>query len=142
MKSFSKFIILFFLARMIFFTLTVNAQQDIQAQVCISNYIEGVTKGNQKKFNISMYEAATFKYIDIKTQAIKVMTLTLKAVERKSENPKDFKVHFSGIDVSGTTAQAKVSYDYPGRKYTDYYNLLKVNGDWKIVDVICYTENN
>lgn len=40
------------------------------------------------------------------------------------------------IDVTGDTAVAKLRLDYPGVVLTDYMALLKVNGEWKIVNKI------
>lgn len=36
-------------------------------------------------------------------------------------------------DVTGDVAIAKVSLDYPGVHFTDYFSLLRVGGEWKIV---------
>jgi hypothetical protein len=38
------------------------------------------------------------------------------------------------VDVSGDAAQAKVELDYPTTFFTDYFNLLKVDGKWMIVN--------
>ena len=36
-------------------------------------------------------------------------------------------------DVTGDTAVAKVELDYPDAVLTDYFTMLKIGGDWKIV---------
>lgn len=38
------------------------------------------------------------------------------------------------VDVTGDAAQAKVELDYPNTFFTDYFNLLKVDGKWMIVN--------
>ena len=38
------------------------------------------------------------------------------------------------IDITGNAAVAKVVLDYPDRKFTDYMSLLKIDGEWKIVN--------
>ena len=38
------------------------------------------------------------------------------------------------VDVTGDAAVAKVVLDYPGRVFTDYMSLLKIDGEWKIVN--------
>lgn len=40
------------------------------------------------------------------------------------------------IDITGTAAMAKIELDYPDALLTDYMALLKVDGEWKIVDKI------
>lgn len=51
-----------------------------------------------------------------------------------SENPI---VAIAYIDISGTAASARVDTDnLSGYGFTDYFNLLKVNGKWTIVSKI------
>lgn len=38
------------------------------------------------------------------------------------------------VDVTGDAAMAKVELDYPTVFFTDYFNLLKVDGKWMIVN--------
>ena len=40
------------------------------------------------------------------------------------------------VDISGTAAMARVTLDYPTVIFTDYFVLLKVDGEWKIVDKV------
>jgi hypothetical protein len=44
------------------------------------------------------------------------------------------------IDRTGTAAMAKIELDYPTVRFTDYMSLLKVNGEWKIVNKIFHRE--
>ena len=38
------------------------------------------------------------------------------------------------VDVTGDAAVAKVVLDYPTATFTDYMSLLKIDGEWKIVN--------
>jgi hypothetical protein len=38
------------------------------------------------------------------------------------------------IDITGDAAVAKLTLDYPEVTFTDYLLLLKVDGEWKIVN--------
>jgi hypothetical protein len=40
------------------------------------------------------------------------------------------------IDVTGNAAIAKIRLDYPKVVFTDYFALLKVDGEWKVVTKI------
>ena len=40
------------------------------------------------------------------------------------------------VDVSGNAAMARVTLDYPGGTFTDYFVLLKVDGEWKIANKV------
>jgi hypothetical protein len=38
------------------------------------------------------------------------------------------------VDVTGDTASVKVANDYLGMRFTDYLSLLKLEGDWVVVN--------
>lgn len=42
----------------------------------------------------------------------------------------------ANIEVTGTAATAKIVLDYPKVTLTDYMSLLKIDGEWKIVNKI------
>ena len=44
------------------------------------------------------------------------------------------------VDVAGNVATAKIILDYPTAKLTDYMSLLKIDGEWKIVNKIFTSE--
>ena len=44
------------------------------------------------------------------------------------------------IDVAGNAAMARIVLDYPTVKFVDYMTLLKINGEWKIVNKSFYAE--
>ena len=43
------------------------------------------------------------------------------------------------VDVSGTAAVAKVVLDYPSATITDYFTLLKVDGEWTIMNKVFHS---
>ena len=44
------------------------------------------------------------------------------------------------VDYEGTVAVARIELDYPRVLFTDYMQLLKINGQWKIVNKIYHIE--
>ena len=40
------------------------------------------------------------------------------------------------VDVTGNAAMARVTLDYPSGTFTDYFVLLKVDGEWKIANKV------
>lgn len=44
------------------------------------------------------------------------------------------------IDVSGDAAVGRIVLDYPTVKFVDYMTLLKINGEWKIVNKSFHAE--
>ena len=44
------------------------------------------------------------------------------------------------IDVAGNAASARIVLDYPTVRFIDYMSLLKIDGEWKIVSKVFYSE--
>lgn len=44
------------------------------------------------------------------------------------------------VDIAGNAAVAKIILDYPSVKFVDYMSLLKINGEWKIINKSFYAE--
>lgn len=44
------------------------------------------------------------------------------------------------VDVDGSAATAKIVLDYPSARFADYMQLLKIDGEWKIVNKIFHIE--
>lgn len=44
------------------------------------------------------------------------------------------------VDIAGNAAIAKVVLDYPQVRFTDYMSLLKIDGEWRIVNKTFYAE--
>jgi hypothetical protein len=44
------------------------------------------------------------------------------------------------VDVTGNPASAKIELDYPNARLTDYMSLVKIGGEWKIVNKIFTSE--
>lgn len=44
------------------------------------------------------------------------------------------------VRVAGTAASATVELDYPATRFVDYMSLVKVGGEWKIINKTFYSE--
>jgi hypothetical protein len=44
------------------------------------------------------------------------------------------------VDIAGNAATARIILDYPTTRFVDYMALLKINGEWKIVNKTFYAE--
>jgi hypothetical protein len=51
----------------------------------------------------------------------------------------DVRVRFTSIDVVGTAASVRLDMDdWTGHRFTYFFNLLKIDGQWKIVSKVFY----
>ena len=51
----------------------------------------------------------------------------------------EIETKIAGIDVAGTIATVRLESDnWTGHKFTDFFTLLKVDGEWKIMNKVFY----
>jgi hypothetical protein len=58
----------------------------------------------------------------------------------RKEKDMTIKTKIKSIDITGNAASAKITIDTENRFFTDYFNLLKINNEWKIVDKITFSK--
>lgn len=54
--------------------------------------------------------------------------------------PSKRQTRVSSIEINGNAASARLEIDYPTFRFIDYMNLLKIDGEWKIVSKIFFRE--
>ena len=98
------------------------------------NYMSGSGDRVEKAFHSS----ATMKYVDYKTGEFKDVPIA-EFISRVKNNPnagKDRKIEIVSMNIEGNAAQAKIKIETGTVVMNDYMNLLKINGEWKIVSKI------
>ncbi|MFI5131290.1 MAG: nuclear transport factor 2 family protein [Chitinophagales bacterium] len=117
-------------------TLSVHAQtiaDEAGVKACLENYMSGEGDKVEKAFHPS----ATMKYIDAQTGEFKDVPIAdyiarVKASTTKTER----KIEITSLNIEGNAAQAKIKIETDKAILHDYMNLLKINGEWKIVSKI------
>jgi hypothetical protein len=106
-----------------------------QVKECLQNYMSGVGDRVEKAFHLS----ATMKYVDYKTGEFKDVPIA-EFISRVKSNPNagksDRKIEIASMNIEGNAAQAKIRIESGNVIMNDYMNLLKINGEWKIVSKI------
>lgn len=108
------------------------------ARACLENYMSGEGVRIEKAFHTS----ATMKYIDAQTGEFKDVPIAdyiarVKANTTKSER----KIEIVSLSVEGNAANGKIKIETDKVILYDYMNLLKINGEWKIVSKIFSRQN-
>ena len=117
----------------------IKAQPDeAGARACLENYMSGDGDRVEKAFHPS----ATMKYIDAVTGEFKDVPIAdyiarVKANTARSER----KIEIVSLNVEGNAASGKIKIETDKVILYDYMNLLKINGEWKIVSKIFSREN-
>jgi hypothetical protein len=57
------------------------------------------------------------------------------------ENPSEYVNQIVSIDITGNAAVVKTDLQWPKIHYIDYLSLIKIDGDWKIINKIWHQES-
>lgn len=120
----------------------IFAQNSDYAQVeqTVSHYLEGGTDNNFETLKKAFHPDARMKFIrgDNYTE-VNALEFFKKAVK---PGPKQNRTSIvEQINIAGNAAHARLRIDYPNFYFIDYMNLLKIDGEWKIVNKIFHREN-
>ncbi|GAB3518832.1 nuclear transport factor 2 family protein [Emticicia fontis] len=109
----------------------------------IQNYLDGGTYGDTAKMAKVFHPTAFMKFVDVKTGEFRDVPIAkyLEGGKANAGKKIDRTTKILSIDITGTAAQAKLELDMPTTKLTDYFNLLKINGEWKVVSKIFARED-
>lgn len=103
----------------------------------VSYYLKGGTNNDFETLKKAFHKDATMKFI---SKGIYKEVNALNFFKRviKSGPKQNRKTQISYINISGNTANAKLEIEYPSFTFIDYMNLLKIDGEWKVVNKIFY----
>ena len=102
----------------------------------IQHYIDGAMSGRGEDMKPAFHQQATiFGYVGPDLFAGPIQGL----FEWHDQNgaAKDVEVRIASIDISGTVATARLEIDnWTGHRFTDMFTLLKVDGQWKVMNKV------
>ena len=129
-----KIIVLIVVGISCLFSLQSLAQKDeAGARACLENYMSGEGERVEKAFHSS----ASMKYIDAATGEYKDVPIAdyIARVKANTSKP-DRKIEIVELNVEGNAANGKIKIETEKAILYDYMNMLKINGEWKIVSKI------
>jgi len=132
-----------FVALITLFAVGASAQTDEKAavRVPLENYIKGQATGDGDYIKKAFYTEGNLIFVRNGKYTTRTFAEFIKGFSGKPEaDEKDRKRWIESIDVVGNAAVAKVILDYPTVKFTDYFTLLKIDGEWKIINKSFHAE--
>ena len=100
-------------------------------------YLEGHATGQASAFARAFHpESKLFFNRDGKFSQLTSAEYIARAPGKPADDEAQRKRRVDFIDVTGDAAVAKLTLDYPGVTLTDYMSLVKVDGEWRIVNKI------
>jgi hypothetical protein len=120
-------------------TFSALAQNDeAGARACLENYMSGEAARVEKAFHPS----ASMKYVDIATGEFKDVPIADYIARVKANTGKtERKIEIVELNIEGIAANGKIRIETDKVIMYDYMNMLKINGEWKIVSKIFSRQN-
>ena len=123
-----------------FATSAQNAEKDA-VRVPLENYIKGHSTGDGEYMKKAFHTEGNLIFVrDGKITTRSFADYIAGFSGKPAADEPQRKRSIESIDVVGNAATAKIILDYPTAKLTDYMSLLKINGEWKIVNKIFTSE--
>ncbi|WP_298754129.1 nuclear transport factor 2 family protein [uncultured Psychroserpens sp.] len=119
---------------------TITLAQDSEYKLVeqtVSYYLDGGTNNDFDTLKKAFHENATMKYIrNGEYKEVNALEFFKKAV--KPGPSQDRKTRIAYINITGNVANAKLEIDYEKFSFIDYMNLIKIDGEWKVVSKIFF----
>ena len=110
-----------------------NKTDDEAVKACLENYMSGDGDRMEKAFHPS----ATMKYIDASTNEFKDVPIAdFIARVKANTNKTERKIEIASMNIEGNAANGKIKIETDKAILYDYMNMLKIDGEWKIVSKI------
>lgn len=120
---------------------TATAAEKTAIGVPLENYFKAQATANADLIRKAMHSEAKIMFMSegkFTQWSSEEFASRFKGTPAADESKR--KRSFEILDVFGNAAIAKVTLDYPTVKFTDYMTLLKIDGEWKIINKTFYSE--
>ena len=114
-----------------------SAQESEEAGVraAIEHYFQGQATGQGEHFRKAFHTDAKLFFIrEGKLTQWTAEEYISRASGKPAPDEAQRKRRIDSIDITGDSAVVKLTLDYPTVVFTDYMSMLKIDGQWKIVN--------
>ncbi len=122
-------------------TAMVQSSEAAAARVPLENYIQGHATGNgdfmRKAFHA---DAKIMAFRDGKMMNLTSEEFASRFNGKPAADEAQRKRRIENVEITGNAGFGKIVLEYPTVTFTDYMSLLKVDGEWKIVNKVFYAE--
>ncbi|PCJ98843.1 MAG: hypothetical protein COA50_00980 [Flavobacteriaceae bacterium] len=110
-----------------------------QIEKTLFYYLDGGTNNDFETLKKAFHENATMKFIS--NDGYKEMNALVFFKNGITSGPKQNRnTSVISIDITGNAAMAKLKIEYASFNFIDYMQLLKIEGEWKIVNKTFYRQ--
>lgn len=128
-----KFIVLLLISGV--FCMIASAQEKEAARLPLENYLQGHSTGNGEFYQKAFLAEARLLFVrdgklNQRTSAEYIKGANGKSADDEAKRKRSIEL----VDASGNAAIGKIVLDYPNAYFVDYFALLKIGGEWKIIN--------
>lgn len=117
-----------------------SAADEAAIRATVQAYFDGMMRGSPETLR-KAFDAQAFLIGPGRTEPNRIpFERWSQGMTKPIPDPETHKNTILSIDIAGDAAVAKTELDWPRVKYVDYLSLLKVNGEWRIVNKIWHQE--
>ena len=111
------------------------------ARIPLENYINAHATGNPDYIRKAFLpEAKIMAFRDGKLLNLSVEEFASRFAGKPAADESQRKRRIDSLNITGNAGVARIILDYPDTTLTDYMSLLKVDGEWKIVNKVFVAE--
>jgi hypothetical protein len=116
-------------------TFTSTAEEKKAVAIPLENYIKAQATGSSEFIRLAFHPEAKIMFAaNGKFTQLSVDEFATRFSGKPADDEAKRQRSFEIIDMAGNAAIAKVVLNYPTVNFTDYMTLLKIDGEWKIIN--------
>ena len=125
----------------ILFPARAQNAEEVAVRQAIEHYFRGHATGQGEHFRKVFHpDAKLFAVRDGKYWQLTSEEYIARAPGKPAADEAQRKRTVENVDISGNAAIAKVVLEYPQTRFVDYMSMLKIDGEWRIVNKTFYAE--
>ena len=112
------------------------------ARIPLENYLKGHATGNAEFMRKAFHTEGKLIFMREGKYTTRTFEEYIAGMKDGKPAPDEAsrKRWIESLEVTGNAAVGKIILDYPNGKFTDYMTMLKIDGEWKIVNKSFYFE--
>lgn len=123
------------------FTLAAQSAEEAAARKPLEQYIRGHQTGDAAVMRAAFHPSARLQWMRDGQYSSRPLEDWLSGFQGKpAADEAQRKRRIVSVDVFGQSGIGKIELDYPNALIVDYMSLLRVDGEWKIVNKIFHTQ--
>jgi len=116
-------------------SIKAQSAEEAAARVPLENYLKGHATGDGEYMKKAFHpEAKLFWYRDGKLNQRASADYIAGFTGKPAADEAQRKRWIESVKVTGNAGAGVIVLDYPNVKFTDYMSLLKIDGEWKIIN--------